>query len=304
MAEGDASTSASLLSIVIVNWNACDDLLRCLASMEQHAPECSWEAIVVDNASTDGSVERVRDELPWVRVIANRTNRGLAAANNQGLVASRAPFVLISNPDVVFRPGSVSALIETLRCRGRAAFAVAKLVHPDGRVQPSAGDLPTVREALVGRRFAHRRGGQRGFWWHDWSYDEERPIGHGGEACYLVRRQALADIGPQDERFPLDWEGIEWASRAAEAGWEVWFCPDAVVTHKGGTSVRQAPFRWIVSSHRGMYRYFSPRVSGWARPALGTAIGLRALLKLAATTVGGLHYERAHLGRACDASRA
>src|SRR6266540_1158951 len=299
MTEPAGSAAAPLLSVVVVNWNARDDLIRCLASLEQNAPDCSWEAIVVDNGSTDRSLERVRDELPWVHVIANRTNRGLAAANNQGLVASRAPFVLISNPDVVLGPGAVDALIQTLRRKERAAFAVAKLVHPDGRLQPSAGDLPTVPDALLGRRFArwYQRDSQRGFWWRDWSYDEERPIGHGGEACYLVRRQALADIGPQDERFPLDWEGIEWASRAAEAGWEVWFCPDAVVTHKGGTSVRQAPFRWIVSSHRGMYRYFSPRVSGWARPALGTAIGLRAPLKLAATTVGGLHYERAQLGR-------
>jgi GT2 family glycosyltransferase len=296
MTEPAGSAAAPLLSVVLVNWNAGDDLVRCLASLEQNAPECSWEAIVVDNGSSDGSLERVRKEVPWVRVIANRANRGLAAANNQGIAESRAPFVLISNPDVVVHSGAVDALIETLRRRERAAFAVAKLVHPDGRVQPSAGDLPTVTEAIVGRRFASRCRG--GFWWHDWSYNEERPIGHGGEACYLVRRQALADIGPQDEHFPLDWEGIEWAARAADAGWEVWFCPDAVVTHIGGTSLRQAPFRWIVSSHRGMYRYFSPRVSRWARPALGTAVVVRALLKLAATAVGGLRYERAHVGRA------
>jgi GT2 family glycosyltransferase len=295
MGEG---TDVPDVSVVIVNWNTGDVLLDCLWSLDACRPSCSLEAIVVDNGSTDDSVERVREELPWVRIIANRTNRGLAAANNQGLVMSRAPYALISNPDVLFRPGAIDALVDLLRRRTRAAFAVAKLVHPDGRVQPSAGDLPTLVEALVGRRFGRRSRHRdpRGFWWRNWSYDEERPIGHGGEACYLVRRQALAEIGPQDEGFPLDWEGIEWAARASEAGWQVWFCPAAVVTHIGGVSLRQARFRWIVSSHRGMYRYFSPRVSPWTRPALGSAITLRAFLKLAAMTVGGLRYERAHLG--------
>ncbi len=285
------------IGVVVVNWNGGDAVVECLRSLAESPPSVEWEAILVDNASSDGSVERIQTELPWVRVIANERNRGLAAANNQGIVASRAPFVLISNPDVLYRRGAIDALHALMRRRPRAAFAVARLRDRDGALQTSAGDLPTLREALLGRAVALRRGrdgAKRGFWWHGWEHDEEERIGHGGEACYLVRRSALDGVGLQDERFPLDWEGIEWSARVQEAGWEVWFCPEAEVVHLGGVSVRQAPYRWVVSSHRGMYRYFRPRLRLPARPFAAAAIGLRAGMKLAAAVVDARLYDRAH----------
>ena len=137
--------------MVIVTWNSGPELLTCLRSLQDNQPSVAWEAIVVDNGSTDGSIARVRSELPWVRVIANGRNRGLAGGNNQGIAASTAPFVLISNPDVVYGPGAIDALLELIYRRDRAAFAVAKLVYPDGRLQTSAGDLPSTAQALLGR---------------------------------------------------------------------------------------------------------------------------------------------------------
>ncbi len=285
------------ISAVVVNWNGGDTVIDCLRSLHDCPPSVTWEAILVDNGSSDGSVERVRAELPWVRVIANERNRGLAAANNQGILGSRAPFVLISNPDVLYEPGAIDALHTLLRRRPQAAFAVARLRDPDGTLQTSAGDLPTLREALLGRALALRRGRdgvKRGFWWHGWDHDQEERIGHGGEACYLVRRSALDGIGLQDERFPLDWEGIEWSARVQEAGWEIWFCPQAEVVHLGGVSLRQARYRWVVSSHRGMYRYFRTRLPAPARPFAAAAIGLRAGAKLAAAAVDARLYDRAH----------
>jgi N-acetylglucosaminyl-diphospho-decaprenol L-rhamnosyltransferase len=287
------------VSVVIVSWNSGDDLLACLRSLEANPPSVAWEAIVVDNGSSDGSIARVREELPWARVIANRRNRGLAAANNQGLLASRAPVAVISNPDVLYGPGSVDALLDLLGRRERAAFAVARLRDLDGAVQTSAGDLPSIAEALLGQRASRARGGHdQGMWWHGWSHDVERPIGRGAEACYAVRRQSVAEFGLQDERFVLDWEGVEWSARAREAGWEVWFCPRAVVTHAGGTSLGQAQSRWIVSTHLGMYRYFAPRISPGARPVLALAVLIRALAKLGAVTAGARLYDRAHRARA------
>src|SRR5579859_1376309 len=202
------------VSVVIVSWNAGQELLDCLASLREHPPSVAWEAIVVDNGSSDGSLARVRAEHPEVRIIENSRKRGLAAANNQGIMASSAPFVLISNPDVVYRPGAVDALLDLLRRRERAAFAVARHHYADGRVQTSAGDLPSPLDALLGHRLSHRRrrGAARRVWWHEWPHDEERAIGHGAEACYLVRRRALSEIGLQDERFVLDWEGLDWSA--------------------------------------------------------------------------------------------
>jgi N-acetylglucosaminyl-diphospho-decaprenol L-rhamnosyltransferase len=294
-AGGDAAAAARRapmpeLSVVIVTWNSGTTLDRCLRSLAEHPPSRPWEVILVDNGSGDGSVERAQADHPNVRAIINHRNRGLAAANNQGMFASPAPFVLISNPDVIYTLGAVDALLDLMQRRPRAAFAVARHRLPDGRLQVAAGDLPKLGEALVGMRAGRRRGNvrERGMWWHGWAHDEERTIGHGAEACYLVRREAVAQIGGQDERYVLDWEGFDWAARAGDAGWEVWFCPAAEVVHLGGgagASIRQATVRWIVSSHRGMYQYFLDR-RALPRPMLAALFAVRAGVKLAATAFG------------------
>lgn len=294
--SGAAGSDRPEVSVVIVTWNSGGELRRCLESLATNPPSVPWEAVVVDNGSSDGSIPRAKSEFPWLRVIANARNRGLAAANNQAIVASTAPFVLISNPDVVYGRGAVDELLDLMRRRERAAFAVAKLLHPDGALQTSAGDLPSVTDALLGRRLSwgRRQAPATGVWWHEWNHDEERTIGHGAEACYLVRREAIAEIGLQDERFVLDWEGIDWSARTWEAGWEIWFSPTAEIVHLGGASVSQARSRWIVSTHRGMYLYLRPRVAPWLRPLLGPLIGARTIVKLLTATLGERTYELAH----------
>ena len=330
-----------VVSVVIVNWNSRQALLDCLESLTAHPPPEPWEVVVVDNASSDGSVEAVRRGFPDVRCIANPTNRGLPAANNQGMAVSSGEALLICNPDVIFDRGAVVAMVDLLHRQARAGIVVPRLRYPDGKLQTSAGDLPTLGDALRGRQAQRRRargsagaaggavaagpdgaagpdvagatsagatsagatsaqaaGAPAGFWWDGWAHDVERPIGRGHEAAYLVRRSAAEAVGDQDERFPLDWEGIDWTDRFREAGWQVWLCPDAEVVHLGGASIRQVPFRWVVSSHRGMYRYFAKRRPAYWRPALAVVIGGRAAVKLAATAVGVAMYERGHRDRA------
>ena len=288
------------VSVVIVNWNAGAALLDCLRSLAVDPPAATWEVIVVDNGSVDGSVGSVRTEFPDVVVVANPTNRGLPAANNQGLALARGTALLICNPDVVFQPGAAAAMVDLLERRPTAGVVIPRLRYPDGALQTSAGDLPTLADALRGRQAQRRRGaaGQpAGFWWDGWGHDEERAIGRGHEAAYLVRRAAADQVGPQDEHYRLDWEGIDWTARFRDAGWEIWLCPAADVVHLGGTSIRQVPFRWVVSSHRGMYRYFARRRPAYWRPALALVIGTRAAVKLAATAAGMAMYERGHRAR-------
>jgi GT2 family glycosyltransferase len=308
--SGAPAAEAVALSVVIVNWNTRPALADCLSSLAADPPPGGCEVIVVDNGSSDGSAAWVRKAVAGdgagddgdlggldIQLIANRHNRGLPAANNQGLVASHAPAVLICNPDVVFRPGAVAAMMETLERRSSAGMVVPRLLYPDGELQTSAGDLPTLRQALAGRQAQRRRGEvgrPSGFWWDGWPHDEERVIGRGHEAAYLVRRQAIAEVGLQDEGFPLDWEGIDWTARFGDAGWEVWLCPAAAVVHLGGASIRQVPVRWVLSSHLGMYRYFAKRRPAYWRPVLATVIGARALAKLAATAAGAGMYQRAY----------
>jgi GT2 family glycosyltransferase len=283
------------ISAVVVNWNGGSVLLATLRSLLAHAPSCPFEVIVVDNASTDGSPERIAATLPDVRVLRNDANRGLAAANNQGIAAARYDRLLICNPDVEVRDAAVDALAACLDRHPRAAWAVPRLRKRTGTLQTAVGDLPTVGDALFGRRWhrVRRRTSKGGrFWWDGWTHDREVAVGHAAEACYLVRREAVEAIGAQDERYVLDWEGIDWAERAAAAGWEVWFCPDAEVVHLGGVSLRQAPMRWVVGTHRGMYRYFADRSSPATRPLLAAAFAGRGAAKAAAVAVGAWSYRR------------
>lgn len=288
-----------MISIIVVTWNSADVVLGCLGSVAEHPPARPWEVIVVDNGSADGTAAVVRARFPAALVIANRRNRGLAAANNQGLAAAAGDRLLICNPDVVFRPGSIDALSAVLDRRAGAGWVVPRLLYPDGQVQTSAGDLPTLAQAVLGRQAdrRRRRGSPSGFWWDGWPHDSERMIGRGHEACYLVRREAVVDVGPQDEGYVLDWEGFDWTDRFRRSGWEIWFTPDAEVVHLGGASIRQVPVRWVISQHRGMYRYFSRRRPPRWRPALAALFGGRALLKLVAIGAGVPLYRWAHRAR-------
>jgi N-acetylglucosaminyl-diphospho-decaprenol L-rhamnosyltransferase len=287
-------TATAWVSVVVVNWNSGPWLGRMLESVERHPPSAPFEVVVVDNASSDGSAApaAARAAVPGscVRLIRNARNRGLAAANNQGLAATTGDRVLICNPDVELTAGAVDALSAAMDRHPHAAVAVPRMENLDGSLQTSAGDLPRLSEALLGRRLSRRLvrdgSGPAGFWWDGWDHAEERRIGRGAEACYLVRRAAVAEVGPQDERFRLDWEGIEWTARIRDRGWEVWLVPDAMVRHAGGASISGAGLRWVVGSHLGMYRYFAPRVPAPARVPLAVVVALRGLVKAGAAAAG------------------
>jgi N-acetylglucosaminyl-diphospho-decaprenol L-rhamnosyltransferase len=273
---------------------------NCLASLASELPEGS-EIVVVDNASGDTTVATVREAAPGAKVIENGANRGLAAANNQGLAATTAPYILICNPDTEFRPGSLRAMADVLDGQSRAAWVVPRLLDADGTLLTSAGDLPRLGDALWGRQAARRRGSgtPSGFWWDGWDHRITRAIGRGHECAYLVRRAAVDQVGPQDERYVLDWEGFDWTDRLRQAGWEIWLAAEAEVVHLGGTSIRQVPVRAAVSQHRAMYRYFADRRRpAWVwKPVLAVLFTLRATIKATASALGVPLYAWAHRGR-------
>jgi GT2 family glycosyltransferase len=287
------------VSVIMVTWNSGDVIAACLRSLHHELPSGQSEIIIIDNASSDDTVEVARVVAPDATIIVNSENRGLAAANNQGIVRASGTAFLICNPDVIFGPASVRNLMTVLEKNDAAAWVVPRLYDPDGTVLTSAGDLPTFGAALLGRQAARQRslGEPSGFWWDGWGHDVTRPIGRGHECAYLVRRRAVEEVGLQDERFVLDWEGIDWTERFRRAGWEVWLSSHANVVHMGGASIRQVPFRAVASQHRGMYLYFSDRHAAIWKPLLVGVFTLRAAAKMAATGVGIPLYAWAHRGR-------
>lgn len=279
-----------MISVVVVNWNAGDLLRRCVESAASHRHQV--EVLVVDNASTDSSLAG----LGTAKVFRNATNRGLAAAMNQGALAARGDVIVFVNPDAAFEAGSLDAFASAMDRHPDAGAVVPLVRFPDREVQTTAGNLPTLSEALLGRQMQRRKwGSPRGFCWDGWNHDEEREVGRAGDVCFAVRRRALAEAGLFDERFRLDWESVDWSARLRDAGWKIWFTPSAELVHHAGTSTGAAPgTRWVRETHEGMYRYFAKRSRIPTRPMLAAAFGIRGVVKAVAMRAGvPLHQQAA-----------
>jgi GT2 family glycosyltransferase len=112
-----------------------------------------------------------------------------------------------------------------------------------------------------------------------------------------VRQAAVLEVGPQDPRYVLDWEGVDWTDRFRRAGWEIWIAPEAEVLHLGGTSIRQVPVRWVASQHLGMYLYFSTRMPAALKPLVAALFASRAVLKIGLMALGLPMYRWGHRDR-------
>jgi hypothetical protein len=139
----------SLLSIIIVNWNTCDLLARCLGSLSQPPSSGDFEIWVVDNASTDGSLEMLRRDFPQVKLILNQTNAGFARANNQALAQSQSQYSLLLNSDAFPEPGSIQAMLKLMEEHPRAGLVGARLLNPDGTFQTGFTPFPNLGQEFL-----------------------------------------------------------------------------------------------------------------------------------------------------------
>jgi len=277
------------LSIVIVSWNVRQHLLRCLASLFQHAPRCAFEVVVADNASSDGTVDAVREAFPEVTVSSNATNRGFAAANNQGIARSTGEYVLLLNPDTILHPGSLDSLIDFLEEHDDVGACGPKLLNPDGTLQPSVKAFPTFRGALhryTAWKYARlfRPHGRR---WRarDFDYTTTANVDQLMGAALVLRREALGTSAALDERFFMYFEEVDLCYRIKHAGWRIVYLPEAVVTHIGGSSSRQMPLKARLMALTSLRHFFRKHRGRWAtflfqlvfEPALLLRFGIQAV---------------------------
>ena len=239
----DMSTDSKRISIIIVNWNTRDLLLQCLRSIRENAADVAHEVVVVDNASSDGSIEAVRAEFPQARLIANRENRGFGAANNQGLAESTGDFILMLNPDTLVPEGSIRALLDFAASHEDVGIVGPRLVDADGVEQISSfGLFPSPLEAAAHAlriwRIAPRSRLARRFvvtpdQHGDWAY-----AGHLLGACLLVRRDLITRLGGFDEGFFLFLEETDLCFRARQQGWRCAYFTGAQFMHLGEQSMQ------------------------------------------------------------------
>jgi GT2 family glycosyltransferase len=273
------------LSVVIVNWNTREFLLKCLTSVYQTISDLRFEVWLVDNASIDGSVRAATEKFPEIQVIQNDHNRGFAAANNQALRQSQGRYACLINTDAVVKDGAVQELFRFMEKTPEAAMVCGQLLNLDGSKQNSIANFPspatlltneTVLRILFPKTFPSKLRQYKS------PIEIESCIG----ACLLVRKTALDAVGLFDERFFFFFEETDWALRMRRAGWKIFFVPEAQIIHAQGRSVgHEASGRLLF--YRSRYQYLKK----WfpkGYPFLVAAIIARLLVNTFLTTIGAL----------------
>ena len=264
-----ASHPRSLISIIIVSWNARDYLRQCLASLFTEECRHALEVIVVDNASSDGSPEMVAKSYPQVRLLRNATNHGFALANNQGIAVATGKYVCLVNSDVKVLPDCLNRLVEYAENHSEAGMIGPRIIGGDGKLQRSCRGFPTVWNmfcrALALDSILPRTRMFTGYSLRHWPQETGRTVDILSGCFWLVRCKALAEVGGLDESFFMYGEDMDWCKRFWKHGWELAFVPSAEAIHYGGASSANAPVRFYIERHRADLQYWQKHHS---RPAV------------------------------------
>ena len=270
------------VAVIVVNWNTRELLAECLASVADTAENLDVETVVVDNGSSDGSPDMVRERFPRVRLIANRANLGFAPANNQAIAATDTPYVLMLNSDARLCRGALRCLLDRLESGPRAGLVGAQLRDPGGAFQLSHVRFPSLgREALVLSGLGRLLYGP---WYPSFGPDTDeraRVVDWVGGACMLARREALRDVGGFDEGYVLYGEEMDLCYALRQAGWQVWYEPAAVVIHHGGASTVRLKEAREARLYRGRTRFFRKHYGAVAARLFETELWLFTPAKIA-----------------------
>ncbi len=248
------------ISTIVVNYNAGGFLRNCIDSL-LNCP-LAIEIIVVDNASTDSSLDTVCG-LRNVQIIKNSNNLGFAAACNIGLRVATAPFLLFLNPDCSFKSGTLVSLLENIRDTQNVGMIGGMLVNVDDTEQPGGRRaVPTPWRSFV-RAFGLARFSER---WPRLFFDfhlHKQPLPEKAieveaisGACMMVSRVAMQDVGEWDEGYFLHCEDLDWCMRFRQNGWKILFVPSAQITHALGVCGRSRPVFVEWHKHKGMMRFY------------------------------------------------
>lgn len=281
------------VSVIIVNYNVAALLEQALRSVFRAAEGLNVEVFVVDNASSDDSVERVRTLFPDVHLIANPDNVGFGKANNQAIRQARGAYLLILNPDTLLQEDSLRALVAFMERTPQCGAVGPTILNPDGtRAPESRRAFPSPETAFyrisgLSRLFPkHPRFGRYNLSFLPW--DEAAEVDALSGSCMCVRRAALyfphpapqpippepwaeppadtvhpgSGAGLFDEAFFMYGEDLDWCYRIQQAGWQIWWTPDTHILHYKGESTRKGEFRYVRLFYGAMLQFAEKHTGG------------------------------------------
>ncbi len=277
-------TKSMVASIIIVNWNTKDILLKCLGSISKQDRAICKEVIVVDNGSTDGSVDAIHTHFPQTIVIENYANIGFARANNVGINKSTGRYVCLVNSDVELLDGCLLRLIEYMDANPDIGIAGPKIYYPDLTLQNSCRKFPTLWNNLspalgfdkLFRNSPAFSGEHMRYFTHDVNMNVDYLAG-----CFLVvRREALEEVGLLDEQFFIYREEVDWCKRFHQHGWKISFFPNAMAIHHHGASSSKDPKRFALASQKALFQYWEKHHSTLSVITIRLILILRHSLRL------------------------
>jgi len=280
------------IAVIVVNWNAREDLRHCLQSLSTAPlPSVEFAVWVVDNASTDGSAEMVASEFPQVKLRVNTDNLGFSKANNQAIAEALAETdtrsVFLLNSDAAVHPSALDALVAWADANPGAGIVGPKVLNPDGTLQLSCRRFPSLgagffRNTYLGSLFPHNKFA-KDYLMQEFDHAQTIPVDWVSGCAMLLRRDLIDSIGALDERFYMYCEDVDICQRAWAAGREVVYFPEAVVTHAIGRSSDKNADTMIVEFHRSWYEFDRKRHPNsplLRRAAVYAGLWLRAAIRI------------------------
>ena len=242
---------AKKICIVIVSYNVCQLLDECLQSVKRALQGIDGEIYVVDNLSTDGTVETLQPRHSDVHFIANKQNVGFACANNQAIRCTDSEYVLLLNPDTVVYENTLRGVLDFMDQHPEAGGAGVRMLTREGKPAPeSRRAIPTPWVAMLKMLGATRR-----YYMSHLSWDEPGQIEVISGAFCLLRRKALDAVGLLDEDYFMYGEDIDLSYRLLKGGWQNWYLPFDIVHYKG-ESTQKSSFRYVHTFYQAMLIFF------------------------------------------------
>ena len=254
--------SEASLSICIVSYQTRDYLQECLRSVYENPPDVEFDVIIVDNHSTDGTIEMLKDKFPEVKLLINPDNLGFTAPMNQALRTGRGKYLLQLNPDTIIHSQAFNQLIAFMEDHPEVGICSPKVLNNDGTLQK-----PCRRgESRPWAVFTYFLGlstlfpDSKLFGEYLMSYmdeDEIHEVAGVSGSCMLIRRKVINQIGYLDERFFAYQEDADYCFQARKGGWKIYYVPSSQITHFGGQGgSRVQPYRSIFEWHRSYWLYY------------------------------------------------
>ena len=248
------------LSIIIVSWNVKDFLAACLTSIQANTAALDYEVIVVDSASTDGSVEMLRSQFAWVKPLPQADNVGFTKGNNIGLKTAQGRYVLLLNPDTGVIADALVQMVRYLDAHPDVGIVGPRTLNTDGSPQSTRRRFPTILTAMFDSTwlapFAPRRI-LDAYYARDVAETETADVDWVQGSALMTRRAIYEQLGGLDERYTMFSEELDWCKRIRSAGWRTIYLGTAQIVHHGGKSTDQVHALKHIYFQQSKIRYFA-----------------------------------------------